>query len=197
MPTLPAEDGEYVPNCSEITWNELSSETFSQNISLLAVNIRSFAGKFSEFVAHINLLKFKFTVLIITETWLNENTDIAFDINGYNCFSIYRNGQIGGGIKIYIEESLSASVIEEISSVEGAYEGLFVKMFVPDLGDVTVGGVYRPPGKSVVSFCEQITDTIHYINDSGCIVLGDFNLNTLDQSNTSVQNYLNIFCQYN
>ena len=106
MPTLPAEDGEYIPNCSEITWNELSSGTFSQNISLLAVNIRSLAGKFSEFVAHIDLLKFKFTVSIITETWLNENTDIAFDINGYNCFSICRNGQIGGGIKIYIEEFL-------------------------------------------------------------------------------------------
>ena len=68
MPTLPAEDGEYVPNCSDITWNELSSETFPQNISLLAVNIRSFTGKFSEFIAHINILEFKFTVLIITET---------------------------------------------------------------------------------------------------------------------------------
>lgn len=161
------------------------------------MNIRSLSGKFSEFVTHLNLLETKFTVLVVTETWLKESTDVAYDIDGYNCFSLHRENQIGGGIKLYVDDSFDANVVQELTSVDGAYERLFIKLNVPGLGDITVGGIYRPPSKSVNAFCEQLNDVLTCLNISRCVLLGDFNIDVLNTSNSQVQNLTDTFYQYN
>ena len=169
----------YVPECCPSSWQNLSSHLKWNNLSFLCLNIRSLTGKFQKSVSHLNEVKEKFTFIIITENWLKKNPDFVFEIEGYKSLSSYRENQIGGGIKIYFVESISVCIITNLSSSTGSCESLFIKTSVPGVGCITVGSVYRPPGKPIGEFNQFMDETLESLYDSPAVVLGDFNLNTL------------------
>ena len=185
----------YVPRCVKKPWGKLNRHFKKRGLSFLSLNIRSLTGKFSEFIAHLNLIKKKFTFILITESWLSSKTDCAFDIEGYKSVSLHRNS-MGGGIKLYYEDHINVTVLENLTSNLGPCEKLFVKANVPGVGCIIVGGVYRPPNKSISDFFTVLHQTLSEINSKDAIVMGDFNINTASMNDSSAQNYINVFHQY-
>ena len=193
-PTL--SDGEYEPICLSTTWGNLGNKFSGGELSLLGINMRSLAGKFSELVGHLNIVKNKFSFIVLCETWLNEGTDVACDLDGYRSFSLYRDARTGGGIKIYVDCSINAYVVEDLTSSDGACESLFIKCRVSGVGDFFVGGIYRPPNKPINQFFDRLDSIFVFLNLSRCIMAGDFNLDVLDRDNTHVKNYIDLFNQH-
>ena len=66
--------------------------------SLLYVNARSILNKFGEFLAHIKLLKYRITFIVIVKSWLKPETDVALEIPGYKSCSLYRSGNRVGAV---------------------------------------------------------------------------------------------------
>ena len=189
-------DGEYEPICLNTTWGNLENKLSGGKLSLLGLNMRSLAGKFSELVGHLNIVKNKFSFIVLTETWLNEGTDVAYDLDGYRSFSLYRDTRTGGGIKIYVDCSINAYVVEDLTSSDGACESLFIKCRASGVGDIFVGGVYRPPNKPINQFFDRLDSIFVFLNLSRCIMAGEFNLDVLDRDNTHVKNYIDLFYQH-
>lgn len=79
--------------------NDLTSETLSESgISLLHLNCRSLLGNFDKFRAlTMNLLN-SFSVVGISETWLNDETSDLVNLPGYNFISNHRLSKSGGGV---------------------------------------------------------------------------------------------------
>ena len=64
--------------------------------SLMTVNIRSCRKNFGCFLSFLCNLMFRFSIIILVETWLSSGADCGFDINGYKHVSVHKNN-FGGG----------------------------------------------------------------------------------------------------
>lgn len=117
-------------------------------------------------------------VVGVSETWLKSYVSNAMvNIPGYR---IIRNDRVsirGGGVALFISTSLKTKVVEK-SPPGSLIEYLFVEIKGQNW-TALVGAVYRPRG--------DISDLTDILTDLGSrytnvIIMGDFNLNLLDNS---------------
>ena len=184
--------------CLTTDWKNITSFGPTNSFLLLSMNIRSMHSKFSEFLAHIMAAKVQFKFIILTETWVNEMNDFAFDIDGYECLSLYREGNNrGGGIKIYYLKNIKVERIDSISGINQHCEQLFLRSYLPGLGRIIIGAIYRPPQLNVNGFCGHLGDILSIIGDGKCVITGDININILNKnSDSNVRNYIDLYVQH-
>ena len=141
--------------------------------------MRSLFNKYPELSSHLSIIKRKFSFIILTETWLTDCKDVGFEFSGYKSFAVYRNQRIGGGIKIYYLDHITADMVSELSGCFPLHESLIIKAFIPGFGKLNVCGLYRIPSSTSDHFLSSLTDILSYTSSSRCFIGGDFNLNTL------------------
>ena len=81
--------------------------------STFHLNARSFHKNFDSICDYLDLLNFQFSILGFTETWLHENSP-PFKIDGYNLISNNRKDKAGGGVALYIHDSLIFNLRNDI-----------------------------------------------------------------------------------
>ena len=75
------------------------------DFSLLHLNIRSISKKLDSFSIFLGSLSAKFSVIGITETWLDDSSHTS-NISGYNFIHHHRVNRAGGGVGIYLRDHL-------------------------------------------------------------------------------------------
>ena len=125
-PELNLSEDDEIPrvNCTYVTPDSFKTEatdSFYGSFSLLSFNIRSCRKNFASFVTFLCGLMFKFSLLVLVETWLTEGSDCAFDIAGYKQINLYRDNY-GGGIKIFYDEMLNIEVDSNFTFVNDIME---------------------------------------------------------------------------
>ena len=86
-----------------------------------------------------NYIKKCFTTL----QWLTNELDFLFSLDGYNEFNQYRNSH-GGGIKIYIRDSLKVNFLDEYCLTSNLYESLVGEIIISGIKFV-ICCIYKPP----------------------------------------------------
>ena len=105
-------DNDIIPNSSSfyssLEFNSLvSNRQLTENkLSFLHLNIRSIRNKFDALLNYLHLLTHKFSIIALTETWLNDMYDNSFKIHGYNLTKVNRQNKGGGGICIFTGENI-------------------------------------------------------------------------------------------
>ena len=61
----------YVPRCKNVMWSNLDSNLKENNLSILTVNAHSITGKFADLVTNLNLVRKRFSFIIVTELLLS------------------------------------------------------------------------------------------------------------------------------
>ena len=181
--------------CNYIEWSKLPDYN---SLTVLSVNARSLVSNFSSLVSYLSTVNFKFTFIIVVESWLNKNKDIGYEIDGYKSHSIYRDdNRRGGGIKIYFLENISVNVVNNFTVVNDDLECLILEASIPSLKNFFIGGIYRPPGSNINNFLDFLNTTLNEIDCKKCIISGDTNLN-LDKINErpNVRSYVDLFTSY-
>ena len=83
------------------------------NFTVLSTNIASINAKFDElflFVENLKQSNLQFSAIIIQESWLSQNDDVAlFKLDDYTCISQERMSSTRGGLMIYLHNSYSYS----------------------------------------------------------------------------------------
>ena len=75
------------------------------NFSIFHLNIRSVISHFRELLGYLDTLDIMFKVIGLSETAINE-TSINYDISSYNCEIDFRSARKGGGVSLYILDTL-------------------------------------------------------------------------------------------
>ena len=91
----------YVPQCSTVLSSELDKNLEDNNIPVLTVNARSITGKFADLITNLNLVRKRFTFIIITEYWLTDESNFVLEINGYKSYTLDRVDRTKGGIRMF------------------------------------------------------------------------------------------------
>lgn len=160
--------------------------------TLAQFNIRSLIPKLNDLKEHI--LSACYSVLCLTETWLSPaiNDDVV-RITGYNVLRRDRLGR-GGGVSMYIKESVSFSVIDTDNNIEQLW--IKIKM---NKQQFAVGVVYLPHVSQYCEFLNSLEQSIslllpHY-DEVFC--LGDFNIDVLDTNSSAFKKLDSILESFN
>ena len=87
------------------TFNEKHS--LNKNLSLFNCNVRSIACNFDDINLYLNNLQHSFSIIGVTETWLEKYNVDAFTLNLYNHEYDIRSKKIGGGVSLFISAMLN------------------------------------------------------------------------------------------
>ena len=174
------------PNCNFVNILDLSSYVPCISFAVLMINIRSCRKNFSQFIAHFcNVLSF-YSCIILTETWLTENVDNVFNIPDFYCFNLYRNN-FGGGIKMYLRNSVQARMLGDFTFINEYFEMLTVEMIF-GTHKAVICGLYHPPSSSIEynnAFIQSLANTLRVVGNRNVpfLLAGDLNINLFNPSN--------------
>ena len=112
-------------------------------------------------------------IIGITESWATPDiSDAELGMAGYVMFRKDRLGRRGGGVILYIKESIQAYEITLEKEAE-CEEAVWCNI-VTGKSTLTVGLVYRSPNISMEEN-EKIHNAIKEVSKRDCIIMGDFN----------------------
>ena len=112
-------------------------------------------------------------IIGITESWATPNiSEAELGMTGYVMFRKDRLGRRGGGVILYIKESIQAYEIKLEKEAE-CEEAVWCNI-VTGNSTLTVGLVYRSPNIRIEEN-EKIHNAIKEVSKRDCIIMGDFN----------------------
>ena len=153
--------------------------------NIVCVNVRSSNKNFNSLLGILQSANVEYDILIVTETWENENSQNLYSIPDFDSVSLHRPlGKLGGGIKIYYRDTLDVVKYEKLSGLFDTHESLFVKVNASNCLSLLIGSFYRPPHKSMRSFINYMEDNVlcdPVVVNCKCLLTGDFNIN-IDES---------------
>nr|CAH7765239.1 unnamed protein product [Callosobruchus chinensis] len=142
------------------------------------LNIRSLFPKLEDLKNIFLSQPADYSIFCITETWISPDiTDSMLKIENYKLYRADRRVGRGGGVCMYIKESVAT---KQISPINTEIEQLWIEVkFKKQI--YAIGTVYRPPSYSVVDFLNclelNIIDMLPKYDEIIC--LGDFNIDML------------------
>ena len=187
---------EYSFNCCYTDISEFTDLQASapDNFNIFSQNIRSFDKNYDALSVFLNNLNSEIEIIILTETWFSNFH--SCDIEGYKSYHVFRSEKRGGGVSIYVRNTIKSVIVSEKSCMYDFIECLTVQ--VSGLSNsLSVVGVYRPPSGDIDMFFEYIySNLLEYSNSRSMLIGGDLNIDILESSNIS-DRLMNIFNSYN
>ena len=135
------------------------------------LNARSIINKKDEL--NIMVDDIKPHIIGITESWANNDIkDAELGLDGYAMFRKDRMGRRGGGVLLYINDTIPAYEVQ-LQEEADCNEAIWCKL-VTGHTTVTIGVVYRCPNITKQNN-EKIHNAISEVSKGDCIIMGDFN----------------------
>ena len=161
-----------------------------RGINICHLNARSNKGKLDEIKWILSVSKIK--ILCITESWLNDTTkDHELHIPNFNIERSDRHlSKRGGGLLMYIHQSIIFTKIPEISRSDSQLEQIWISSNQPNGRKFIVGNVYRPPNESYKNGLDLLRTSLKAFNDKAEIyIFGDFNINMATTNNAATKDF--------
>jgi exonuclease III len=151
------------------------------------------ADQFNDALETLLCLAHKFSIIGLSETWLNENSCLT-QIPGYNFISQNRIGKSGGGVACYLDNKYHYKIRSDLNYNDcDVSESLFIEIINPTRKNIIVGIVYRAPNNNSEAFITVRMDIMSHISQENktCYILGDMNLNLVNNEvNASTGKFL-------
>ena len=161
----------------------------TQFLSFLHCNARSLSKNYENFDMLLSSLRFGCSVIGISETWLNTTSPNLFTVEGYKEIRKDRQNGRGGGLLLFISDSLSFKPRNDLSFQSESAECLCIEVDLPKEKNFIVCVVYRPPSTDVVKFLDDLESMMLTVNssDKSVCMMGDFNIDLLSNSPNSLR----------
>jgi hypothetical protein len=137
------DDGDVNVLDSDCTYHDLSALPRNLSHSIMHLNVRSILHKTAELEGLLSILEFPMAVLV-TETWLEQNNNVA-NITNYSFISSPRVNGRGGGAGIFVASSVKYSV--KAKSSDGMFLDTNIDFVFIELLDLNINlcCMYCPP----------------------------------------------------
>ena len=197
IPSLNTEH--FSPSDVKIGFSKFESlDTFS----VLHFTIRSLRKNFEDFQEIYKTLNLKFSIVCFSETWADDNkleNDCLIQLPGYIVLHQIRKNRRGGGISIFVHESLSFKRRQDLGINSEAVESLSIEVLNKKCKNIILNTIYRPLNGDIVT-CENYFKNLFAKSDTvnkHIVLESDFNLNVLDfENNKKVKNFINLMFRY-
>ena len=152
------------------------------SLSLLCHNIRSAKGPSLELLdGELRRWGIHWDVIGLVETWLDEESEKALTLKGFQAVCASRKKKAGGGVALLLRDGLVYRERPDLGSfIEGVFESVFAEI-VNGAGkrNEVVGAVYRPPAGEFDRFSQELSRVTKAIGQLDGYIMGDFNVDLL------------------
>ncbi len=167
----------------------LSPPPTKRDLTICHLNAQSIMNKHDEISNYLSNQTSP-TILGISETWLNKNTpDSLINIEGYTTYRLDRQKSRGGGLVVYVPNTLKATLREDLDNHQ--METIWIELNL-NRQTILLCNLYRPPN-SGIAFFDHLDSMIE--SSLNCrkevILMGDFNCNVMT-SNSLSSNLLSV-----
>ena len=166
--------------------------------SICHINIRSLKANLQNFENYLQLLSIKFSVIGMTETWLDDTSCLLYSMPNYNFVESHRKNKSGDGVGIFLRDGILYKQSTDLSVFNDCCESSFIEIEKSVFGhekNVVIGVFYRPPNTDIQCFIDvvkDICDKLRNINKL-CYLLGDYNINLLNvDTHTSTADFSDV-----
>ena len=172
----------------ELVKSQMHNSTTENGFSLCHLNIRSLRANLSAFELTLHNLRFHFTAIGISETWLNDHNCDLYDIAGYNLIEVHRHTKKGGGVGIFLDNNIPYQIRSNLCLTDDVSECVFIEIdkeiFKRDK-NIIIGVIYRPPNSDLDAFNSSISLLLSELmqENKHCYIMGDYNINLLNYEN--------------
>ena len=171
--------------CSPNDFKNNFQSYLKDSFSVLHLNIRSMNKNFESFKEFYSKIKFKFSIVCFSETWVGDisfSKNSNFELSGYKVLHQTRKSFKGGGVCVFVHENLSFKLREDLSINCDAMQSLSIEISSTKSKNIILNTIYRPPNSDMKQFETHFKD---FFSKNGknlkTIVLArDFNTNFLD-----------------
>lgn len=142
----------------------------------LSLNARSLINKTDELSKIINLHPTPICVIAVCETWCSPSEpDSLYSIAGFTLYRCDRHHSRGGGVALYINDTLIHKQLPGITM--STFESLWVEVNVGTPSPLIVGCSYRPPRSEPRLFCQELERSLNTARQASTnvLLLGDLN----------------------
>ena len=156
---------------------------------------------FESFREFLDSLCFTFSAICLSETWCqpHETSNSNLQIPGYVSLHQTRKNRRGGGLCIFLLESLSYKVRDDLAVNSSAIECLCVEVFNKNSKNIVLNLAYRPPNGDPNEIENHFKNILskREITNKELVLVGDFNINVLDFNESKmVQNFVNLIFRH-
>ena len=132
--------------------------------------------------------------MALTETWCNDDKaarNSLLQLPNYTpIHQIRNNGQGGGGVVLYVHNSLNFKILKKQSINSNDLECACIEIIRKNAKNIIVSCIYRPPRGDSHKFLDEIKTFICKNQEKPLFLIGDLNINALDYSiNTNVRDF--------
>ena len=179
-------------------FNDNYDNSSKKYFSVLHINARSMNKNFDS----INLLlsslhNYPFSIIAVTETWLHTNSPPIFNIDNYELIRDDRKHGRGGGVALYVHESIKFKLRHDIKVV--GVENIFIEIINEKTKNTIVGVVYRPPNNIIDNFLVNLDQSLDKLSqeNKSISLMGDFNIDILlSNLNNASHRFINTLSLY-
>ena len=172
--------------------------SYSSMFSILHINCRSLKRNYDEIEALLDSLKCSFSILALSETWLDDCSTPTCVFKDYIYVGNHRNGRRGGGVGLCIKNNYNYALRQDLNVFRNEFESCFIELQKPGK-NLIIGVLYRPPSESIDDFNQILQNLLGIINkeNKDCILLGDFNIDLMKLNMcNSVNEFLEMFLSF-
>ena len=168
------------------------SPAVANGLSVLHLNIRSVPANLTALVSFLSTLNHNFTIIGLTETWLNDLSASRYSLLGYASVEIHRTHMRGGGTMLLIRETINYIRRVDLDMMADHCECVFAELLdvEPSLqhshtSKIIVGCLYRPPNADFDQFMSSLESILSIIKRERktCYLMGDVNIHMNDLGN--------------
>ena len=187
--------------------NNLSKKHLPDSLKIFHANIESFKTNGTELTFLLHCLKLKFDIICLTET---RYTNIGIIDKEFPDFHIYLDNPTTakGGVALLLRKDKFVQITDldqnndfnlknKCKCRNCLIENKWVSFKIGNQ-KVILGGIYRHPNGEIDHFNEALKNTLSHIHDDTlAIILGDININLLNEDDAKTNNYLNNYLEHN
>lgn len=161
------------------------------NLKCFHLNAQSAVNKGNDLELLFDQSNVNFDIIMITETWYNDDSDI-FRLPSHDTYFSNRILKRGGGLSILTKKGIDCDVLSDYSFITKDVEVLCLRN-----GQIVFAVFYRPPDGNLLAFFEAFETFLVFINDNQYNVIcgGDFNIDMYSDS-TSKREMNNLVSMY-
>ena len=118
-----------------------------KTFSVLHLNMRSLNENFESFKELLTTIKFEFNVICFTETWCTDDprNETLFNLENYTSINQVRKHGRGGGICVFIHNSLTFKLRSDLGTNSKGIESLGIEIINKKKSKNAISAQYRQP----------------------------------------------------
>ena len=141
-------------------------------------------SNFEAIQCYLQTLHTTFDAIAISETWLDEETKVNYNITGYDALHTVRGLRKGGGVAIYVKKQYNGRLLAHQSmALDNVFECISAEVRTTANKRLILNCTYRTPASDIKLFCDCIEQVFNRVHSKTMFVCGDFNIDLLKCEN--------------